>query len=70
MEDRMTVSVNGRQVQLHGGMKVKHALVAVDQELYNAVVNGTVVVEDARGFRVGLEGALQDGARLSTRDVT
>lgn len=69
MEDRMTVFVNGREVQLHRGMKVEHALIAIDQELYNAAVNGTVVVEDARGFRVGLEGALQDGARLSTRDV-
>jgi hypothetical protein len=68
MEDRISVFVNGHRVLVYRGMKVKHALIAFDRELYTAAVNGTVVVEDARGLRVGMEGALHDGASLSTRD--
>ena len=33
-EDRMTVYVNGQEVRIHRGMKVKHALIACDQSLY------------------------------------
>jgi hypothetical protein len=49
------------------GMKVKHALIAFDQEIYAEAMDGRIVVEDSRGFRVGLDGALADGARIATR---
>ena len=62
----MTVYVNGNEVRLHRGMKVKHALIAFDQSLYDAAEAGDLVVRDASGFNVGLEGSLRDGARLST----
>ena len=65
-DDKMTVTVNGQQVLLHKGMKVKHALIACDQSLYDAAEAGDLAVRDAGGFNVGLEGSLRDGAKLFT----
>ena len=70
MDERITVVVNGQRVEVYRGMRVKHALIALDQELYAAASEGRIVVEDAQGFRVGLEGSLHEGARLRTRDIT
>jgi len=64
--DKMTVYVNGNAVELHRGMKVKHALIACDQSLYDAAEAGELAVRDASGFTVGLEGSLRDGAKLYT----
>jgi hypothetical protein len=47
-------------------MKVKHALIACDQSLYDAAEAGDLAVRDAGGFNVGLEGSLRDGAKLFT----
>ena len=65
-DDKMTVSVNGSEVTLHRGMKVKHALIACDQSLYDAAEAGDLAVRDANGFNVGLDGGLRDGAKLFT----
>ncbi len=65
-EDKITVYVNGQEVRIHRGMKVKHALIACDQSLYDAAETGDLSVRDASGFNVGLEGALRDGAKLFT----
>ncbi len=65
-EDKMTVYVNGQEVSIHRGMKVKHALIACDQSLYDAAEAGDLAVRDASGFNVGLEGSLRDGAKLFT----
>ncbi len=65
-EDKMTVFVNGQEVLIHRGMKVKHALIACDQSLYEAAEAGDLAVRDASGFNVGLEGSLRDGAKLYT----
>ncbi len=67
MREQITVFVNGAPVRIPRGMKVKHALIAFDQETYAAASDGRVVVEDSRGFRIGLDGALSDGARIATR---
>lgn len=66
-EDKMTVYVNDREVTLHRGMKVKHALIACNQSLYEAAEAGELTVRDASGFNVGLEGSLRDGSRIYTR---
>ena len=65
-EDKMTVYVNGQEVRIHRGMRVKHALIACDQSLYDAAEAGDLSVRDASGFNVGLEGSLRDGAKLYT----
>jgi hypothetical protein len=65
-EDKMTVYVNGQEVRIHRGMKVKHALIACDQSLFDAAEAGDLSVRDASGFNVGLEGSLRDGAKLFT----
>jgi hypothetical protein len=65
-EDKMTVYVNGREVSIRRGMKVKHALIACDQSLYDAAKAGDLAVRDASGFNVGLEGSLRDGAKIFT----
>jgi len=67
MSERITVTVNGSPVEIFRGMKVKHALMAFNQDLYAAAAQGRILVEDSRGFRIGLEGALSDGSRIITR---
>jgi hypothetical protein len=65
-EDKITVYVNGQEVRIHRGMKVKHALIACDQSLYDTAKRGGLSVRDASGFNVGLEGSLSDGAKIFT----
>jgi hypothetical protein len=67
MEEHITVFVNGQRVELYRGMRVKHALIALDQRLYQDASEGRVVVEDQHGFRLGLDGALHPGAYITTR---
>ncbi|NTW35124.1 MAG: hypothetical protein HGB17_03155 [Syntrophobacteraceae bacterium] len=67
MSEQITVFVNGARVRIHRGMNVEHALLAFDQEIYLAAIEGRIVVEDSRGFRIGLDGALTNGARILTR---
>jgi hypothetical protein len=65
MKERFTVYVNERPVDIYRGMKVKHALIALDYALYKACTEGQTVVRDENGFIVGLEGALGEGMRLN-----
>jgi hypothetical protein len=67
MTERITVFVDERPVKIFRGMQVKHALIGSDYFLYQAVARGEILVEDENGFRLGLEGALQDGSRIFTR---
>jgi hypothetical protein len=64
VEDTIDIFVNDRKVSISRGMQVKHALIAYDQDLYKAAVDGTARVEDQNGFIVGLEGGLVEGARI------
>jgi len=48
-------------------MTVKHALIANDQALYTAAMKGDILLVDDNGFQIGLDGALQDGAKIFTR---
>ncbi len=65
----MEVFVNGNKVQIYRGMKVKHALIAFDQALYTAAVEGKIGVEDENGFALGLDGGLSEGAKIFTRTL-
>jgi hypothetical protein len=65
-DDKISVILNDKEIRLHRGMKVKHALIALDQSLLASVEAGDLEVRDADGFAVGLEGGLHDGARLFT----
>ncbi len=67
MEERITVFVDGQAVELYRGMRVKHALIALDQQLYQDALEGRIVVQDHRGFQLGLDGTVQSGVRISTR---
>lgn len=66
MNENIYVYVNGQIINLYRGMKVKHALIAYDQSLYKAALDGEVRVEDANGFTVGIEGSLTDGSKIFT----
>lgn len=66
---KIKVRVNGEPLTLHQGMRVKHALMAFDQEIYEAVLEGRIRLVDADGFQVGLEGALSDGTSFTTEAV-
>ena len=48
-------------------MKVKHALIAYDLNMYKAFLNGEVPIKDANGFSIGLECSLADGTRIFIR---
>jgi hypothetical protein len=66
-KEHLVVFVNDRPVTIYRGMTVKHALLALDQALFKAAQDGDCIVRDDQGFVTGLEGALNDGARLSVR---
>jgi hypothetical protein len=66
MTEKITVFVDDRPVPLYRGMQVKHALIACDQTLYQRADRGELIVVDRNGFRLGLEGALQEGSRIFT----
>jgi hypothetical protein len=63
MKERFSVFVNGTAVEVHRGMKVKHALIAYGGRVYRDCTEGRATVRDESGFVVGLEGALHEGAR-------
>jgi hypothetical protein len=67
MAERVRVWVKEVLVEVYRGMQVKHALIAYDPAVYAACQRGELLVEDEHGFRVGLEGALHDGARFFVR---
>jgi hypothetical protein len=67
MAERILVYVNDTPVEIFQGMAVKHALISSDYALYGASEKGEVIVEDERGFPLGLEGALDNGSRIYTR---
>lgn len=69
-EERITVYVDNHPVKLYRGMKVFHALISYRQSAYDAARRGDVHPVDEYGFRLGLEGAVDDGARifLKSRD--
>lgn len=67
MSDQISVFVNDTEVKLYRGMTVKHALIAFSAPVHQAVEAGDSFVVDQRGFRVGLDGSLGDGARIYTR---
>ena len=67
MNMTLTVFVNDQPVTIYRGMQVKHALIALNESLYQAAVAGELQIEDHHGFQVGLEGALQEGSRIFTK---
>ncbi len=67
MADRISVTVNGRTVEVYAGMEVQHAVTAYDVQVHAACRRGEMVVVDEHGFRVGLTGMLHDGARLCVK---
>ncbi len=67
MNERIEVFINDNPVFIYRGMQVKHALISYDYSVYQACERGDVRVEDEHGFRIGLEGALSDGAKIYTK---
>jgi hypothetical protein len=67
MSEQITVFVDDRPVKIYRGMQVKHALISCDCSLYKSADRGEILVVDQNGFKVGLEGALQEGSRIFTR---
>ena len=66
MKETITGRVNGTEIRIHRGLEVKHALITLDTELYEACRHGRATVRDDNGFIVGLDGALEEGFRLFT----
>ena len=67
MPDQMSVFVNDTEVKIFRGMTVKHALISLDTALARAVEAGESIAVDHRGFQLGLDGSLSEGARIFTR---
>ncbi len=66
MKETIDITVNDKKISLYRGMKVKHALMAYDQRLYRAALDGEIRVQDGNGFTVGIEGGLSDGSKIFT----
>jgi hypothetical protein len=69
VNEKIIVYVNDRPVTLFKGMQVKHALIAFDQSLYESAAHGKLAINDANGFRVGLDGAVIEGSSLYTEII-
>jgi hypothetical protein len=67
MTEKITIYLDDNPLLLYRGMQVKHALIAYDYKLYTAAQRGEIYMEDQDGFRLGLEGALQEGSRIFAR---
>ena len=67
MDDRVEVVVNGIRQSLYKGMRVRHALIARDQALYEAALRGEVRIEDGNGFLLDLDGSVTGGMTILTR---
>ena len=67
IDSQITVFVNDKPVTIHRGMQVRHALISYDTSVYQACEQGDMRAEDEHGFRVGLEGALQEGSKIYTK---
>ncbi len=67
MKETILVHINSKRVEIYRGMKVKHALISLDQALYEKALAGEILVKDENGFVLGLEGSLSDGAKIFTR---
>jgi hypothetical protein len=67
IDPQITVFVNEKPVRIYRGMQVQHALISYDVSVYQACERGDMRVEDEHGFRVGLEGALREGAKIYTK---
>ncbi len=66
MSDKIEVYVNGKKLSIYRGMKVKHALIAYDQSIYNAALEGEIRILDANGFQIDLDGSLASETRIYT----
>lgn len=64
----ITVRVDGVPVEIYRGMKVRHALIALDYELLRKAEQGLIRVRDGSGYAVGLDGALHDGSELFLKE--
>ncbi len=69
MSEHIEIFVNGRKIGLYRGLKVKHALIAYDQDAYGAALAGHARVEDENGFALGLEGGLTGGEKIFVKAV-
>ncbi|BAB06595.1 hypothetical protein P4637_10185 [Halalkalibacterium halodurans] len=64
----MKVELNGVSLSLFQGAKVKHALLAYDEEVYRQVVEEKAVVVDPFGNEVELSGALDPSFSYTVKD--
>lgn len=69
MAEQIVVYVNDMRVRIYEGMQVKHALISCDESLYRKACREELFVEDENGFQIDLEGALEKGARIYTREI-
>jgi hypothetical protein len=66
--EQIVVYVNDDPVKIFLGMEVRHALISYDYAVYRKAKEGEILIEDERGFPVGLEGGLQRGSRVYTKE--
>lgn len=66
---RITVHVEDEPLHIWRWARVRDAVAWYSEEEYRRVRRGERRVVDAAGHPVGLEGQLQDGARLYLRDA-
>ena len=53
--------MNGQEVELFHGAKIKHALLKTNESLYKKVLSGKAIVQDQEGNETEVNGAVGDG---------
>lgn len=62
--EKIKVFINEEVIELYQGMQVKHALIYYNYEIYKKCLDGEYLVLNEDGFELGLEGALNNNAKI------
>lgn len=65
----MNIKVNGKSFEIFSGARVRDALRKYSPITWTQVQKGSKKVCDSHGHEIGLDGELDDGARLIVRRV-
>ncbi|MCP4216711.1 MAG: hypothetical protein GY765_18820 [bacterium] len=66
----MIVQLNGKDIEVFGGARVRDAVMKHSKELYKAVLSGDNDIMDKDNNGLDMEGPLSEGQSLFTRKTT
>ncbi len=64
----MEIFLNGHPLKLYPGARIEHALLRLDESLYQKALQKKLEVRDQHGFVVEIHGALDPGFHYTTHE--